>query len=75
MVRYDPQRGRYGGVDLRDSTLHPLRQRIVVVPQEGFLFGGTVRATCRGAARSNGRRHRRRGRRTRSRSRFSFSEG
>jgi ATP-binding cassette subfamily B protein len=46
MVRfYDPQAGtvRYGGVDLRDTTLHSLRRRIVVVPQEGFLFGGTVR--------------------------------
>src|SRR5205807_6448841 len=33
----------YGGVDLRDATLHALRDRIVVVPQEGFLFAGTVR--------------------------------
>ena len=46
MVRfYDPVDGavRYGGVDLRDATLHSLRERIVVVPQEGFLFGGTIR--------------------------------
>ena len=46
MVRfYDPVDGavRYGGVDLRDATLHSLRQRIVVVPQEGFLFGGKIR--------------------------------
>ena len=46
MVRfYDPVSGfvRYGGVDLRDSTLDSLRRRIVVLPQEGFLFGGTVR--------------------------------
>ncbi len=46
MVRfYDPVVGSvsYGGVDLRDATLHSLRQRIVVVPQEGFLFGGTIR--------------------------------
>ena len=46
MVRfYDPGDGsvRYGGVDLRDATLHSLRERIVVVPQEGFLFGGTIR--------------------------------
>jgi ATP-binding cassette, subfamily B, bacterial len=46
MVRfYDPVAGsvRYGGVDLRDATLHSLRTRIVVVPQEGFLFGGTIR--------------------------------
>jgi ATP-binding cassette subfamily B protein len=46
MVRfYDPVAGvvRYGGVDLRDATLRSLRERIVVVPQEGFLFGGTIR--------------------------------
>jgi len=46
MVRfYDPVSGcvRYGGVDLRDSTLGSLRRRIVVLPQEGFLFGGTIR--------------------------------
>jgi ATP-binding cassette subfamily B protein len=46
MVRfYDPVEGAvsYGGVDLRDTTLHSLRERIVVVPQEGFLFGGTIR--------------------------------
>ncbi len=41
---YDPGVGRvsYGGVDLRDATLTSLRERIVVVPQEGFLFAGTV---------------------------------
>jgi ATP-binding cassette, subfamily B, bacterial len=41
---YDPTEGRitFGGVDLRDATLSSLRDRIVVVPQEGFLFGGTV---------------------------------
>lgn len=46
MVRfYDPTSGTVslGGVDLRDATLRSLRDRIVVVPQEGFLFGGTVR--------------------------------
>ncbi len=46
MVRfYDPTAGavRYGGVDLRDASLRSLRERIVVVPQEGFLFGGTIR--------------------------------
>jgi ATP-binding cassette subfamily B protein len=46
MVRfYDPVSGcvTYGGVDLRDSTLDSLRRRIVVLPQEGFLFGGTIR--------------------------------
>ena len=41
---YDPDRGtvRFGDVDLRDATLTSLRDRIVVVPQEGFLFDGTV---------------------------------
>ena len=46
MVRfYDPREGSvsFGGVDLRDATLESLRDRIVVVPQEGFLFSGTVR--------------------------------
>jgi ATP-binding cassette, subfamily B, bacterial len=42
---YDPRDGQvsYGGVDLRDATLRSLRERIVVVPQEGFLFAGSVR--------------------------------
>ena len=42
---YDPREGQvdYGDVDLRDATLRSLRERIVVVPQEGFLFAGTVR--------------------------------
>jgi ATP-binding cassette subfamily B protein len=42
---YDPTAGTvtYGGVDLRDGTLASLRRRIVVVPQEGFLFSGTIR--------------------------------
>lgn len=41
---YDPTSGTitFGGVDLRDATLDSLRQRVVVVPQEGFLFGGTI---------------------------------
>jgi ATP-binding cassette subfamily B protein len=50
MVRfYDPREGTvsYGGVDLRDATLGSLRRRIVVVPQEGFLFAGTVRDNIR----------------------------
>src|SRR5581483_8873539 len=36
---YDPTVGviTYGGVDLRDATLKSLRERIVVVPQEGYL--------------------------------------
>ena len=46
---YDPRSGTVamGGVDLRDATLHSLRERIVVVPQEGFLFAGTVRENIR----------------------------
>jgi ATP-binding cassette, subfamily B, bacterial len=41
---YDPVDGSvsWGGVDLRDASLHSLRQRVVVVPQEGFLFDGSI---------------------------------
>ena len=41
---YDPEEGavRFGGVDLRQVPLTHLRQRIVVLPQEGFLFRGSV---------------------------------
>lgn len=41
---YDPVDGRvtFGGVDLRDADPIELRRRIVVVPQEGFLFAGTL---------------------------------
>lgn len=41
---YDPSDGSvsFGGVDLRDTSLAELRERIVVVPQEGFLFRGSV---------------------------------
>jgi ATP-binding cassette subfamily B protein len=46
---YDPGSGQvtFGGVDLRDSTLKSLRRRICVVPQEGFLFNGTIRDNVR----------------------------
>ncbi|HET9730699.1 MAG TPA: ABC transporter ATP-binding protein [Acidimicrobiia bacterium] len=46
---YDPVDGvvRVGGVDLRDATMKSLRERIVVVPQEGFLFAGTLRDNVR----------------------------
>jgi len=46
---YDPRSGavRYGGMDLRDATLTSLRARIVVVPQEGYLFAGTIRENVR----------------------------
>ena len=42
---YDPQTGSvsFGGVNLRDASMEDLRRRIVVIPQEGFLFDGTVR--------------------------------
>jgi ATP-binding cassette subfamily B protein len=42
---YDPQSGSvsFGGVDLRQASLEDLRRRIVVIPQEGFLFDGSVR--------------------------------
>lgn len=41
---YDPTQGTisFAGVDLRRATLESLRQRVVVVPQEGFLFGGSI---------------------------------
>jgi ATP-binding cassette, subfamily B, bacterial len=46
---YDPRAGTvtFGGVDLRDATLASLRERIVVVPQEGYLFAGTIRENVR----------------------------
>lgn len=46
---YDPTEGvvRFGGIDLRDATAASLRRRIVVVPQEGFLFSGTIRDNIR----------------------------
>lgn len=46
---YDPVEGavRVGDVDLRQATFVSLRERIVVVPQEGFLFAGTLRDNVR----------------------------
>lgn len=42
---YDPQRGAVSidGHDLRGVTLDSLRRQIGVVPQEPFLFGGSIR--------------------------------
>jgi ATP-binding cassette subfamily B protein len=41
---YDPTEGyvTFGEIDLRLASMRSLRERIVVVPQEGFLFGGSV---------------------------------
>lgn len=41
---YDPTEGSVSiaGVDLRDATLKSLRRRMCVVPQEGFLFHGSI---------------------------------
>ena len=42
---YDPQKGRVlvDGNDLRDLDSSALRSRLGIVPQEGYLFSGTVR--------------------------------
>jgi ATP-binding cassette, subfamily B, bacterial len=41
---YDPTSGRLtiDGIDLRDVTQASLRDQLGIVPQEGFLFAGTV---------------------------------
>ena len=42
---YDPTIGRVlvDGIDIRDVTLHSLRSQLGVVPQEAFLFAGSIR--------------------------------
>jgi ATP-binding cassette, subfamily B, bacterial len=42
--QYDPRAGNIelGGVDLRDASLESLHRRIVLLPQEGHLFTGTI---------------------------------
>ncbi len=42
---YDPSAGRIliDGTDLRDVTLHSLRRQLGIVPQEPFLFHGSIR--------------------------------
>ncbi len=42
---YDPTEGRIliDGHDLRSVAVHSLRSQMGIVPQEGFLFSGTVR--------------------------------
>lgn len=46
---YDPTEGRvtFAGIDLRDAQVRSLRTRITVVPQEGYLFAGTLRDNVR----------------------------
>src|SRR5439155_8167301 len=41
---YDPTEGRIAidGADLREVTQQSLRRQLGIVPQEGFLFAGTV---------------------------------
>ena len=45
----DPDAGavRLGGADLRDVPFASLRRRVVMVPQEGFLFDSTLAANLR----------------------------
>jgi ATP-binding cassette subfamily B protein len=42
---YDPQKGRVlvDGHDVRDVALSSLRRQLVVVPQEPFIFAGSIR--------------------------------
>ena len=42
---YDPQEGRLlvDGLDVRDLNSSALRSRLGIVPQEGYLFSGTIR--------------------------------
>jgi ATP-binding cassette, subfamily B, bacterial len=42
--QYDPRQGTilFGGADLRDATLESVHHRIVLLPQEGHLFSGTI---------------------------------
>jgi ATP-binding cassette subfamily B protein len=46
---YDPTEGtvRYGDIDLRQATMSSLRSRVAVIPQEGFLFNGSIRDNVR----------------------------
>ncbi|HUY85948.1 MAG TPA: ABC transporter ATP-binding protein, partial [Acidimicrobiales bacterium] len=46
---YDPAQGavKVGGMDLRDASFDSLRRSVVVIPQEGFLFNGTIGSNVR----------------------------
>ncbi len=41
---YDPTAGvvTFAGIDMRRASVAELRRRVVVVPQEGFLFAGSI---------------------------------
>ena len=56
---YDPSEGAIlvDGHDLREVTAHSLRSQMGIVPQEGFLFSGTVRENI-AFGRPRGRRRR-----------------
>jgi ABC-type multidrug transport system fused ATPase/permease subunit len=46
---YEPDAGvvAFDGHDVRDASMSSLRQRIIVVPQEGFLFNTSIRENVR----------------------------
>ena len=46
---YDPSEGsvRMGGIDLREYGFASLRRSVALLPQEGFLFSGSVRENLR----------------------------
>jgi ATP-binding cassette subfamily B protein len=46
---YDPQEGAVcvDGIDLRDVTFASRAQRVALIPQEGFLFNGSLRDNLR----------------------------
>ncbi|MDR2703278.1 MAG: ABC transporter ATP-binding protein/permease, partial [Cellulomonadaceae bacterium] len=50
----DPTEGRVllDGIDLKDLSLKELREHIILVPQEGFLFEGTIADNVKYGARS-----------------------
>lgn len=51
---HDPTKGRIllDGVDLKDLSLKDLRRYMILVPQEGFLFEGTIAENVQYAAHS-----------------------
>ena len=46
---YDPTKGRVllDGLDLREMKISSLRELMALIPQEGVLFGGTIRENIR----------------------------